>query len=171
MFFFAVNCMPVFIVLGNWTDQGIKKVKKAPDRIKDTHSAIEQSGGKMQLYYTLGEYDFVMVIEAPNDEAIMRILLRLGSLGNVRTKTLKAWTESEGAKAISPMPSAGWFSKIGFQSSPLLVVFHKFPEPKATYMVPGAFGSACTASTLAEFRTGPAEIQSMWNKLIFLESK
>jgi len=42
-----------------------------------------------------------MIIEVPNDEAIMKILLRLGGLGNVRTKTLKAWTESEGAKAIS----------------------------------------------------------------------
>jgi len=93
--------VPLFVVLGNWTDQGIKKFKEAPNRIKDTHSAIEQSGGKMQLYYTLGEYDFVMIIEVPNDEAIMKILLRLGGLGNVRTKTLKAWTESEGAKAIS----------------------------------------------------------------------
>ena len=101
MLFFAVNCMPVLVVLGNWTDQGIKKVKEAPNRINDTHSAIKQSGGKMQLYYTLGEYDFVMIIEVPNDEAIMKILLRLGGLGNVRTKTLKAWTESEGAKAIS----------------------------------------------------------------------
>jgi uncharacterized protein with GYD domain len=93
--------MPVFVVLGNWTDQGIKKVKEAPNRIKDTHGAIKQSGGKMQLYYTLGEYDFVMIIEVPNDEAIMKILLRLASLGNVRTKTLKAWTEAEAAKEIS----------------------------------------------------------------------
>ncbi len=93
--------MPEFVVLGNWTDQGIKDVKKAPNRIRGTHSAVEQSGGKMQLYYTLGEYDFVMVIEVPNDEAIMKILIRLGSLGNVRTKTLKAWTESEGEKTIA----------------------------------------------------------------------
>ena len=93
--------MPIFVVLGNWTDQGIKKVKEAPNRIKDTHNAIEESGGKMQLYYTLGEYDFVMIIEVPNAEAIMKILLWLSSLGNVRTKTLKAWTESEGAKVIS----------------------------------------------------------------------
>jgi uncharacterized protein with GYD domain len=93
--------MPVFVVLGNWTDQGIKKVKEAPNRIKDTHNAVKQSGGKMQLYYTLGEYDFVMIVEVPSDEAIMKVLLRLGSLGNVRTKTLKAWTESEGVKAIS----------------------------------------------------------------------
>jgi len=88
-------------VLGTWTDQGIRKVKEAPKRIESTHRMIEQSGGKMQLYYTLGEYDFVMIVEVPNDEAMMKILLWLGSLGNVRTKTMKAWTESDGAKTIS----------------------------------------------------------------------
>jgi len=96
-----VNCLPQFIVLGTWTDQGIRKVKEAPKRIESTHRMIEQSGGKMQLYYTLGEYDFVMIVEVPNDEAMMKILLWLGSLGNVRTKTMKAWTESDGAKTIS----------------------------------------------------------------------
>jgi len=79
-------------------------VKEAPKRIENTHRVIEQSGGKMQLYYTLGEYDFVMIIEVPNDETIMRILLWLGSLGNVRTKTLKAWTELDGAKTILEIP-------------------------------------------------------------------
>lgn len=93
-----------FVVLGNWTDQGIRNVKEAPKRIENTHRVIEQSGGKMQLYYTLGEYDFVMIIEVPNDETIMRILLWLGSLGNVRTKTLKAWTELDGAKTILEIP-------------------------------------------------------------------
>ena len=88
-------------MLGTWTDQGIRKVKEAPKRIESTHRMIEQSGGKMQLYYTLGEYDFVMIVEVPNDEAMMKILLWLGSLGNVRTKTMKAWTESDGAKTIS----------------------------------------------------------------------
>ncbi len=99
-----VNHMPVFVVLGNWTDQGIRRVKDAPDRMKETHRAVEQAGGKMQLYYTLGEYDFVMTVEVPNDEAIMKIMLWLGSLGNVRTKTLKAWTESEGFNIVSKIP-------------------------------------------------------------------
>jgi uncharacterized protein with GYD domain len=90
-----------FIVLGNWTEQGIRNVKQAPARIEGTHRMVDQLGGKMQLYYTLGEYDFIMVFEVPNDDDIMKVLLWLGRLGNVRTKTLKAWPEANGAKIIS----------------------------------------------------------------------
>lgn len=62
---------------------------------------VEKAGGSMQLYYTMGQYDFVMVVEVPNDEAMASILACLGSMGNVRTKTLKAWTEAEGAKILT----------------------------------------------------------------------
>ncbi len=92
--------MPVFVVFGNWTDEGIKNVKDAPNRIKDTHKAVTEAGGKMQLFYTLGEYDFVMIFELPDDETIVKILAWLGSKGNVRTRTLKAWTEEEAAKIL-----------------------------------------------------------------------
>ena len=95
--------VPHFVVLGNWTDQGIRNVKDAPKRIEGTRRMVERAKGKMQLYFTLGEYDFVMVVEVPSDEAIMKILLQLGSLGNVRTTTLKAWAESEGKKVISQL--------------------------------------------------------------------
>ena len=93
--------MPVFVVLGNWTDAGLKNAKDAPSRIKDTHKAVSEAGGKMQLYYTLGEYDFIMVLDVPDDKAIVTILVWLGSKGNVRTKTLKAWTEDEAAKVLA----------------------------------------------------------------------
>jgi uncharacterized protein with GYD domain len=93
--------MPNYIILGKWTEQGIRNVKDAPRRIEDTNVMIQKAGGKMQLYYTFGEYDFVMVVEIPSDENMLKSLLWLGSLGNVRTKTLKAWTESDGAKIIS----------------------------------------------------------------------
>ncbi len=92
--------MPVFVVFGNWTDEGIKNVKDAPNRIKDTHKAVTEAGGKMQLFYTLGEYDFVMIFELPDDETIVKILAWLGSKGNVRTRTLKAWTEEEASKIL-----------------------------------------------------------------------
>ena len=90
-----------FVVLGNWTEQGIKNVQEAPARIKTTRSMVEKAKGKMQLFYTLGKYDFVMIIEVPRDEDIMAILLCLGSMGNVRTTTMKAWTETEGSKILS----------------------------------------------------------------------
>jgi len=53
------------------------------------------------LYYTLGEYDFVGIVEVPSDEDVAKILLCLGSMGNIRTKTMKAWTEPEFAKMLS----------------------------------------------------------------------
>jgi uncharacterized protein with GYD domain len=59
----------------------------------------------MQLFYTLGEYDFAMVVELPTDEAAVGVLARLGSMGNVRTKTLRAWTEEEGTKILSAVHS------------------------------------------------------------------
>jgi uncharacterized protein with GYD domain len=95
-----VSVLPSFVVLGNWTDQGIRDVKAAPERIKTTHSMVEKAKGKMQLYYTLGTYDFVMIVEVPNDETIIEILSSLGSMGNVRTATMKAWTESEVATIL-----------------------------------------------------------------------
>lgn len=96
--------MSNFIVLGNWTERGITNIQEAPNRIKTTHDMVEKAGGKMQLYYTLGEYDFVMVVEVPTDEAIVRVLASLGRMGNVRTRTLKAWTEAEGAKILAMVP-------------------------------------------------------------------
>lgn len=92
--------MTYYVVLGKWTEQGIKNVKEASKRVEEMHKAIEYRGGKMTFFYTLGEYDFIMVVEMPDDEVMLKSLLWLGSLGNVRTKTLKAWTESEGAKVI-----------------------------------------------------------------------
>jgi uncharacterized protein with GYD domain len=93
--------MSHYIILGNFTEQGIKNVRQVPKRDDEARRMIEQVGGKMQIYYTLGEYDFVAITEMPDDEAMMKFLLQAGSLGNVRTKTLKAWTESDSIKVIS----------------------------------------------------------------------
>jgi len=97
--------LPSFVVLGNWTEQGIRGVSKAPERIKETHRMVEKAGGKMQLFYTMGKYDVVMIVEVPKDDEVMAILLCVGSMGNIRTVTMKAWTEAEGAKILqAPHP-------------------------------------------------------------------
>jgi len=96
-----VRILGNFIVFGHWTEQGIKKVTEAPARIKKTRNMIEKAGGKMQLFYTAGKYDFVMTVEIPKDDDLMAILLCLGSMGNIRTTTMKAWTETEGAKILT----------------------------------------------------------------------
>ena len=62
---------------------------------------VEKAGGKMQTLYTLGKCDFVSIIELPKEDDIMGILLCLGSMGNVRTTTMKAWNESEVAKMLT----------------------------------------------------------------------
>ena len=93
--------MVVFVVLGNWTSQGLKKISGAPERAKMVHDMANKAGGKMQLFYTMGKYDFVAILEVPKDEDAMAILLCIGSMGNVRTRTMKAWVELEGIKVLS----------------------------------------------------------------------
>ena len=99
--FLEVNVLPVFVVLGNLTDQGIRKITEAPKRDKVVHDMVNKAGGKMQVFYTLGKYDFIAIIEVPKDDDLMAILLCIGSMGNVRTTTMKAWTEAEAAKIIT----------------------------------------------------------------------
>jgi uncharacterized protein with GYD domain len=94
-----------YILLINWTEQGISKIKESSDRYSSFKASVEKAGGKMVGgYYTFGEYDVVIVIEAPNDETVMSLVLRVGSAGNVRTKTLKAFTAEEGIKIIKDLP-------------------------------------------------------------------
>ena len=93
--------MPNYVILVNWTDQGIKNVKDSVRRAEGFETAIEKAGGKsIGLYYTVGKHDVVAIVEAPNDEAIASVLYRTGSIGNVRTETLKAFSMSEAADII-----------------------------------------------------------------------
>lgn len=88
--------MPTYITLINWTDQGIRNVEEAPQRLDAGKKATEVVGGKMTSFYlTMGRYDTVIINEFPSDEAAATYLLSLGRLGNVRTETLKALTEEE----------------------------------------------------------------------------
>ncbi len=94
--------MASYLVLWNWTEQGIRNVKDSPKRVEAFKQLVEKNGGKVvQLVYTLGKYDGAALVEAPSDEAFLKIALGVGSLGNVRTTTLKAWTASEAAKVFS----------------------------------------------------------------------
>ena len=95
--------MPSYISLGNWTEQGIKNVKESPKRADAVTALASKLGAKMQLFYTMGRYDMVVVTEAPSDEVAMQLLLEIGKLGNVRTQTLKAWTTSEVTKVIAKL--------------------------------------------------------------------
>jgi uncharacterized protein with GYD domain len=90
-----------YVLLINWTEQGISKINESPDRFSSFKAMVEKVGGKLiGGYYTFGEYDVVIIIEAPDDEAVMSLMLKVGSAGNVRTKTLKAFTTEEGIEII-----------------------------------------------------------------------
>ena len=97
--------MSHYILLINWTDQGIGKINESSERYNSFKTSVEKAGGKLiGGYYTFGEYDVVIIIEAPNDETVMSLMLKVGSAGNVRTKTLRAFTAEEGMKIIGGLP-------------------------------------------------------------------
>lgn len=93
--------MPQYFILGKWTDKGVQNVRESPKRVDAVKALAEKLGGKMELYYTMGEYDFIAVANAPNDDAVMQLALQVGSQGNARTTTVKAWTVAEGTKVIA----------------------------------------------------------------------
>ena len=97
--------MPKYITLYKLTEQGVKNIKDAPGRYEEGVKKFEAIGGKVIGFYaTMGEYDYVGIGEAPNDEVAMIFALALGALGNVRTTTLKAFTTEEFANIISKLP-------------------------------------------------------------------
>ena len=96
--------MSNYVLLIDWTEQGIKNVKDTVKRAKSFEGAIEKAGGKsLGFYYTIGRYDMVAIVQAPTDEAIASVLFSLGSLGNVRTETLKAFSTGEAANIIEKL--------------------------------------------------------------------
>jgi uncharacterized protein with GYD domain len=97
--------MNTYILLMKLTDQGIKTVKDAPKRAEAGIKAYEKMGGKVLGFYAaLGEYDYVSIGEAPNDEVATAFSLALGSLGNVRTTSLRAFTLKEFTEIVKKVP-------------------------------------------------------------------
>jgi uncharacterized protein with GYD domain len=93
--------MPKYVGLINWTDQGIRNYRDTVRRVEDARAASEQLGVRIvDVYWTLGGYDLVVVTEAPDDEALTAFLLQLGSQGNVRTQSLRAFDADEMSRII-----------------------------------------------------------------------
>ncbi|HEX6996545.1 MAG TPA: GYD domain-containing protein [Gammaproteobacteria bacterium] len=88
--------MPTYIALSTFTDQGIRSVKETTKRADAIKKAGQKLGANMtQVYWTLGEYDIVSIIEAPDDESATAFALSIGAAGNVRTQTLRAFSRTE----------------------------------------------------------------------------
>ncbi len=97
--------MSTYITLISWTQKGIENVKKSPDRLDVAKKAFQAVGAELKEFYLVtGEYDMVIVSEAPNDETVAKLALSIGSAGDVRTKTLRAFTEDEYRKIIAGLP-------------------------------------------------------------------
>jgi uncharacterized protein with GYD domain len=88
--------VPTYVSLLNYTDQGIRDLKGSPERQQQAEQQLQQLGGRFVGHYlTMGAYDYVLVWEAPDDETAARFMLTVGSAGNVRTTTLKAFPQDQ----------------------------------------------------------------------------
>ena len=96
--------MPTYIMLSNWTDQGVRQIKDSPDRLEAARKLCNQHGAEITSFHmTLGSYDMVIVIDAPNDDVLARLVLSIAKGGNIRTTTLKAFGEDEYRKVIESL--------------------------------------------------------------------
>ena len=97
--------MPTYISFASYTDQGIRNVKDSPKRLDAAKDLAKDLGGELkQFYLTMGAYDIVIVLDLPGDDAAAKFALSLCSLGNVRTTTVKAFTEAEYRDIVASLP-------------------------------------------------------------------
>jgi len=88
--------MATYIALSSFTDQGVKTAKDSVKRADGVKAAAKKFGCKMtQIYWTLGSYDVVAIIEAPDEESATAFALAIGMAGNVRTQTMRAFSAGE----------------------------------------------------------------------------
>lgn len=93
--------MASYISLINWTDQGIRNYKDTEKRAQAFADSLQSLGGSLkEIYWTIGPYDIVAILEAPDDETATAAALQVGALGNVRTTTLRAFNRDEFAAII-----------------------------------------------------------------------
>jgi uncharacterized protein with GYD domain len=97
--------MPTYISLLRLTQQGIQNIKQGPKRIEAARKAFADAGGKLrEVFVVTGQYDYVAIIEAPDDETGARMALALGAQGNVRSETMRAFTEDEYRRITAALP-------------------------------------------------------------------
>jgi uncharacterized protein with GYD domain len=97
--------MPTYITLGRWTQQGIENVKESPARLNGFKQLVKSAGGEVKGFYMVtGQYDIVVITEAPNDDVMAKVTLATASKGGIKTETLRAFTEDEYRKIIAALP-------------------------------------------------------------------
>lgn len=97
--------MAIYISLISFTDQGIRNVKQSPERAQAFRDMVEKAGATVKaIYWTLGNYDLVAITDVPDDATAMTLLLTTGSIGNIRTQTLKGFSAEEMAPILAKLP-------------------------------------------------------------------
>ena len=94
--------MKTYVSLVNWTDQGIKEFRDTIDRAEEFSKLVQNSGGRVrEMMWTVGEYDMVCIADFPDEETGVAALLKAGSLGNIRSNTLPAFSGEEMAAILA----------------------------------------------------------------------
>ncbi len=97
--------MPTYITLARWTQLGAERIKESPARLEAFKQLVRSAGGEVKAFYVVtGQYDMVVITEAPNDEIVARVALASASKGSLKTETLRAFTEDEYRKIIAALP-------------------------------------------------------------------
>jgi uncharacterized protein with GYD domain len=96
--------MVAYVVLANFTEQGIRNAKESPKRAEAFKAMAKTFGATVrEIVWTQGRYDIVTIIDAPDEASFMSLTLSLGALGNVRTESLRAFSAAEMTKAVGSM--------------------------------------------------------------------
>ena len=97
--------MPTYITMLRYTQLGIKNIKQSPGRLDAAKKAFKAVGAEVKDYYmVMGQYDAIVICEAPDDDTMAKLALTTGSQGNVHTETVRAFTEDEYRKLITGLP-------------------------------------------------------------------
>ena len=89
------DAMATYVMLAQWTEQGMRQVEDSPKRVDAAKRMLREMGGEFRVFYmTMGEFDLVAIYDAPDDAIAARFTLMLGKMGNVRTRSLKAFPEA-----------------------------------------------------------------------------
>lgn len=97
--------MATYIMMGNFTAQGMSKITGSPARIDTAREVMHTLGAELKAWYVvMGQYDFVALLEAPNDETVAKISLSIGTHGNIRIQSMRAFTEDEYRQIVAELP-------------------------------------------------------------------
>ena len=103
--------MATYIALVNYTDQGVRQIRQTTERAKALINAAANLGVKIKdIYWTMGAFDAVFIAEAPDDDSVMAFAASMGSLGNIRTQTMRACSATEMNKILDKVPAGNFTS-------------------------------------------------------------